>query len=34
MYVDPFVAGVLTTLFAELVALVITAIIRGGGRRK
>ena len=29
MYIDPFVAGVIATLSAELVALVIAAIIRG-----
>lgn len=33
MYINPFVAGVLATLFAELVALVIGTVIinaRGG----
>lgn len=33
MYVNPFVAGVVTTLFAELVALFILAILYNGGDR-
>lgn len=29
MYIDPFVAGVLSTLFAEFTALIVIAIMRG-----
>lgn len=32
MYIDPFIAGMLATLFAELIILVVVAVTQG--RRK
>lgn len=32
MYVDPFVMGILTTIFAEIVLIVIYAIVSGSKR--
>lgn len=34
MYVNPFLAGVLTTIFVELVILFIASMILVSGRRK
>lgn len=34
MYINPFVAGVLTTLFAEAITLIIFGIIKSKGRKK
>lgn len=34
MYIDPFIAGVLCTIFAELAALLVVAIVKSvGGKR-
>ena len=33
MYINPFVAGVLSTLLVEMVILIFIAIYRAGGKR-
>lgn len=33
MYIDPFVAGVLSTILVEMVILIFVAIYKAGGKR-
>lgn len=33
MYINPFLAGVLATVFTELIALTVLALIKMGGKR-
>lgn len=33
MYIDPFVAGVLSTILVEMIILIFVAIYKAGGKR-